>query len=170
MINQPMMNENIYQDDVSVNSDENDQNFGNFRRSRNTRRGRGRGFNIKPVQAEESKRNENDRGCRIRRNSRRRGQNEGFFESKTPIDNKNNPAYCEWFIEVNGTLKELPNFVSEQIERKKSLYSVIQIIHRGRLANIADLNQMRYFTLDINENRIPGGDHPLIYVPSDDDY
>ena len=105
--------------------------------------------------------NQVPRNARFGRAIRNRGENRGGHI----INNQAHTDECNWFIDVNGTLKPLPKFVLMQINEKKNQFDVIKIFKNGSVVNIAELTKMKYYTLDENQNRVKGQSHNLIYIP-----
>jgi len=78
----------------------------------------------------------------------------------------NNPL-CEWFLELTEDIKQLPNFVCEQMKNINNETTLIYIKKNGVVVNIADVKNMKYHIVDQSGIIIPGRSHKLIYIPLD---
>jgi RING-type zinc-finger len=133
--------------------------------SRNNRWGRGRrGPRRGGVSRNQSPSNEE--GSRVSSDSFRSSRNASRRRSRKYFPGYN-PNFsekpAEWYIDVFGTLKELPKFVIAQITERKD-EGIISIFKDNRITNIANLNKMEYYTLDDNQNVIDKKTHRLLYL------
>ena len=73
----------------------------------------------------------------------RRGKNDFSLENeKARLGSK-----ADWFIEIGDFIKELPQFVCDQINRFRNYKTRIYIERDGEIINFVDLQEMNYFKL-----------------------
>lgn len=90
----------------------------------------------------------------------RRGKKDYFGSNeKSRLGSK-----AEWFIQIGEIIKELPQFVCDQINRYREYKNTIYIEKDGETINFVDLDDMLYYKVLSGQKTNP---HRLIYLPKE---